>query len=119
MSNIELLDFCDTWLQAWTGNQADKLLSYYHDDIYYVDPGYPQGLRGKKDLKVYLNRLLAKYPHWIWSREEMFITEKGFNLKWKVKLFNGNEIYGMDLVELEVCKIIRNEVYFDRSLLFS
>jgi len=53
---------------------------------------------------------------------EVYPTEKGFILKWRATIpIKSEEIieHGMDLLELEGDKIIRNEVYFDRTELIS
>ena len=53
---------------------------------------------------------------------EVYPTEKGFIIKWKATIpVKSEEIieYGMDILELEEDKIIRNEVYFDRTMLIS
>jgi len=53
---------------------------------------------------------------------EAYPTEKGFVLKWRAIIpVKSEEIveYGMDILELEGDKIIRNEVYFDRTELIS
>ena len=107
---IILENFCDLWLKSWTGNQPEKLLSYYHEEIIYKDPGIPQTIKGKEDLKAYFQKLLAIYPEWIWQRKELFPLKEGFTLIWTV-----GEIEGMDLVILNDNKIIRNEVFFDLS----
>jgi len=37
-------------LPAWTGNEPEKLASYYSDDCLYLDPEIPDGLNGKNEL---------------------------------------------------------------------
>jgi hypothetical protein len=103
-------EFCDLWLAAWTGNRPDKLLNFYHENIVYKDPGVPEPIEGKEKLKIYFQKLLAKYPDWVWKRKELFPIKGGFTLIWKLE-----NLEGMDLVILKDDKIIRNEVYFDLS----
>lgn len=105
-----LLNFCDNWLQSWTGNHPEDLLNFYHDEVIYKDPGIPNPILGKEPLKKYFIKLLAKYPNWVWKRKEIFIIKDGFVLIWTM----GN-LEGMDLVILKGNKIIRNEVFFDLS----
>ena len=65
---------------------------------------------------------MAANPKWIWRMTEAYPTEKGFVLKWKATIpVKSEEIikYGMDIIELEGYRIIRNEVYFDRTELIS
>ncbi len=112
-------EFCQAWLNSWSGNQPDKLLDFYTEDVFYSDPANPSGLKGKDGLKKYFEKLLAKNPDWKWNAEEIMPTEKGFTLKWKAVVPVTDKeitIYGLDIVELAGDKICRNEVYFDRTL---
>lgn len=113
-------EFCQRWLPAWTGNRLDLLMSFYADDAFYSDPSVPQGLKGKEKLQPYLKKLISIYPEWKYEDVEIFPTEKGFTLKWKLSIPVKNEKfvdYGLDIVELSNDKIIRNEVYFDTARL--
>jgi hypothetical protein len=109
-------DFCERWLPAWTGNRPEHLISFYSDDAFYSDPFIPQGLKGKDKILEYLRKFISFYPDWKYEHVEIFPTENGFTLKWKVSLPINNETvvdYGVDIVEISNGKIIRNEVYFD------
>ena len=113
-----ILEFCRRWLPAWTGNDPEQLLQFYADNVTYVDPAHPEGLKGQEQLKPYLEKLLAANPNWVWEVVEVFPTRHGFTLKWRATIPVGKKHlveYGMDIVELENGKITRNEVYFDRS----
>jgi hypothetical protein len=118
----DIVTFCQNWLTSWTGNNPEKLISFYSKTAYYQDPANPKGLKGQGKLFPYFKKLLAANPKWIWRMTEIYPTEKGFILKWKTTIpVNSKEIieYGMDIVELEVDKIVRNEVYFDRTELLN
>jgi len=120
MKNI--ITFCQNWLTSWTGNNPEKLISFYSKTAYYQDPANPKGLKGHEEIFPYFKKLLAGNPKWIWQMTEAYPTEKGFILKWKATIpVKSEEIteYGMDIVELKGDKIIRNEVYFDRTELIS
>ena len=117
MNDKELENYCISWLKDWTGNKADKLINWYHDDAYYQDPAFPKGLKGHTQIFPYFKKLLELNPRWEWSLDEIYDTSKGFVLKWKAIIPIKDKIlteYGMDIVELKDGKIIRNEVYFDR-----
>ncbi len=108
--------FCDEWLKAWTGNDAQKLLKFYAENCYYQDPHVKEGLRGHAQLSPYLTKLLSRNPEWVWRRDELMPTEKGFTLKWRATIpFQTKtlNLVGLDIVELDQNKITRNEVYFD------
>lgn len=114
---MNLNDFICEWLQAWTGNRPDVLLTYYGYDAFYSDPARSDGLVGQEALKTYFTKLLAHNPGWVWQAEEIIPTEKGCTLKWKAQIPAGGktiELFGLDIIEIHEGKITRNEVYFDR-----
>ena len=112
MKQSEALEFCKSWLAAWTGNQPNTLIQYYADDTYYQDPAKPEGIHGKENLLHYFHKLLPKYPDWVWSPVEIFPSELGFILKWEARI-KSKVFTGLDIVEINDNKITRNEVYFD------
>lgn len=98
------------WKQTWKAN------SLLFRRCFYLDPNTKSGLTGHENILPYFTKLLKNNPNWKWTYEEIIPTEKGFILKWKAVIPVGkNEIieYGLDIVEIENDKIIRNEVYFD------
>ena len=122
MEMKDIVTFCQNWLTSWTGNNPEKLISFYSKTAYYQDPANPKGLKGHDKLLPYFKKLLAANPKWIWQMTEAYPTEKGFILKWRTTIpVKSEEIteYGIDILELEDNKIIRNEVYFDRTELIS
>ena len=109
--------FADEWLDAWTGNKPDALLAYYTADAYYIDPAYPDGLRGHGQIAPYFRKLLSRNPDWRWEAVEIFTTANGFILKWRAIIPVRDTqltLHGLDIVEMEGERISRNEVYFDR-----
>ncbi len=120
MKKEELLDYCTTWLSAWTGNDPDKLLEFYADDALYVDPVNQDGLKGKDAIREYFVKLLDMYRDWEWRPIEIFPIENGMVVKWECDIPVGSRVLhetGVDIVELRGDKITRNEVYFDRTRL--
>lgn len=119
MTQTELETFCDQWLQAWTGNQPEKLLAYYHKDVLYRDPYLKTGAKGHEQLLLYFGKLLGANPNWTWTRDELWPVDGGFAMNWvaEIPLKDGSILHetGMDIVLLQDGKIIRNGVYFDRS----
>jgi SnoaL-like domain len=114
------MDFCNRWLPAWSGNRPDVLISFYAKDAFYSDPFLPQGLKGSDKILAYFKKFISFYPDWKYNAVEIFPTEKGFTLKWKVTLPVKNDTivaYGLDIVETANDKIKRNEVYFDTASL--
>lgn len=122
MKKDELMEFCTNWLAAWTGNNPDALLKYYHEEALYIDPANRNGLKGQKEISRYFERLLAVYQDWTWKPIEVFPIETGAILKWECTIPVGQETIhevGLDIVEIEGEKITRNEVYFDRTKLLA
>ena len=113
-----LSDFCTNWLNSWTGNQPQNLLTFYAEDAFYSDPAIRQGLTCHQQLLPYFTKLLKYNPNWKWKALEIIETTKGFTLKWEATIPIGDTHLteqGLDIVELQNGKITRNEVYFDRS----
>lgn len=121
LSPIEAKRFADRWLPAWTGNRPEFLVDFYADDVFYLDPAIPAGIKGKPALLAHFRKLLAYNPEWVWTQVEAIPLQDGFLNKWMAKIPVGAamlEIFGVCSVQLDVAgKIYRNEVYFDRSRL--
>jgi steroid delta-isomerase-like uncharacterized protein len=114
----KLQTFCNNWLNAWTGNKPEELLSFYTADAFYSDPACRNGLQGHEALRAYFSKLLRYNPAWKWKPLEIIATGKGFTLKWEASIPAGDKTIveqGLDIVELTDGKISRNEVYFDRT----
>ena len=113
-------DWCARWLPLWTGNQPEALIECYGDGAFYRDPARPDGIRGKDELLAYFRRLLARFPTWAWTAEEVLPIAGGFVLKWKAVIPVGSSNIvetGLDIVRCNGEVIVHNEVYFDRSSL--
>ena len=111
--------FFSEWLSSWTGNDPEKLCNYYHEDIFYSDPAFPQGLKGKESLRKYLVKLLAKNPDWKWELIEFHQSNELYFVKWKATFPQNGTVTGLDIVGFTNGKISRNEVYFDPSILLN
>lgn len=115
MKNEELKQFIQDWLEAWS-NSPEELLNYYHPNAVYSDPSLKEPLTDKDQLSSYFSALLRKFKGWKWELVELFGNAPIVTLKWKATFLIDGKIVikiGMDIVELEDGKIIRNEVYFD------
>lgn len=109
--------FRSQWLPAWTGGDADRLLSFYTDDAFYRDPAIPDGLEGKEALRGYFARLLARYPDWRWTHRNSLAVPDGFLNYWEARLTGAADSpswQGVCVVQLRDRRIFRNEVFFDR-----
>ena len=119
MTKDEAREFASRWLPAWTGNDPEKLASFYSEDALYLDPSIPGGVRGKEKLLAYFKKLLAANPKWVWTQIEAIPMEGGFLNKWHAKIPVGEKTHktvGVCFVQFnEKGLICRNEVYFDRT----
>ena len=122
LSGEEAREFAGRWLPAWTGNDPERLVSFYTDDVFYCDPAIPQGVEGRAALLEYFRRLLGHYPDWEWTNVRAIPLEDGFLNVWhaRVPVDGGDiEFEGVCTVQLRDGLIRRNEVYFDRSALLA
>jgi len=114
--------FASRWLPAWTGNNPGKLAAFYSEDAFYLDPGIPDGVKGKEKLLAYFRKLLGQNPEWVWTQVEGIPMEDGFLNKWHAVIPVGGkklEFVGVCFVQFDDKGLIRrNEVYFDRTHLF-
>jgi hypothetical protein len=121
MTREQARDFAALWLPAWTGNEPERLADFYSSDVFYLDPGIPDGVKGKANLISYFQRLLAQNPDWVWTQLEGIPMEGGFLNKWHASIPVGPktiECVGVCFVQFDdQGKIRRNEVYFDRTAL--
>lgn len=119
MTQEEAREFTDRWLPSWTGNRPDKLSSFYADDAFFLDPGRPQGIRGKEQLIAYFTKVSSNNPTWIWSLVEAIPIEDGFLGKLSASIPVGEKIVecvGLCFLQFnDAGKIKRNEIYFDRT----
>jgi hypothetical protein len=115
-------EFAGRWLPAWTGNDPERLASFYTDDAVYVDPAVPAGVEGKEALVAYFSRLLQRYPDWVWTNVRAIPLEDGFLNVWHARVPTADgeiEFEGVCTVQLRDGLIRRNEVYFDRTPLLA
>jgi len=122
MTAQQAREFADRWLPAWTGNNPEKLVAFYSEDAFYLDPAIPDGVKGKKKILAYFKKLLAQNPEWVWTQIEGIPMKDGFLNKWHALIPVGKkklDFVGACLVQMDDNGLIRrNEVYFDRTNLF-
>jgi hypothetical protein len=118
MNSEQARAFAERWLPAWTGNQPERLVSFYTDDVFYSDPAIPAGVRGRPALLAYFTQLLARNPEWIWVHRGSIPIRDGFLNQWHASIPVGERVIeatGVCTVQLRNDLIYSNEVHFDRS----
>jgi SnoaL-like domain len=122
LTREEAISFAGQWLPAWTGNDPERLASFYTEDAFYSDPAVPAGIRGKPALLRYFSALLDRFPDWEWSNVDAIPLEGGFLNVWRAWIPIGSNplvCEGVCTVQLRDGLIERNRVYFDRSELLA
>ncbi len=110
--------FAEEWLPAWTGNDPERLVSFYTDDAFYSDPGIPAGVRGRSALLAYFTKLLANNPAWVWRHQGSIPIQDGFLNLWSATIPVAERVVeceGVCTVQLRDGRIYANRVFFDRS----
>jgi ketosteroid isomerase-like protein len=123
VNNIELSSFINNWLEAWTLQDIEKLLLFYSEDMKYIDPNTRGILENREAFRLYAGKLFAAWPRMTWLAKNIFAHAdgNGCTVTWRAEITKPDgqvlKLDGMDMVLISGDNIIRNEVYFDRSLL--
>jgi hypothetical protein len=120
LNAAEARAFAERWLPAWTGNDPERLVAFYTDDVFYSDPAVPAGVRGREALLVYFRKLLARNPTWVWTHRGSIPMLDGFVNLWHASIPVGTgvvEVDGLCTVQLRGERIYANRVFFDRTAL--
>lgn len=92
LSEAEAVEFAAKWLPAWTGNDPERLASFYTEDAFYSDPAIPEGVRGREALLEYFRVLLAHNPDWVWTNTGATPMEGGFLNHWHAEVPVGESV---------------------------
>ena len=115
---VDLNDFNQRWLEAWSLKDVDGVASFYTADTRYVDAQVPQGLAGREALKDYLAGLFGATPMMTYVPEALWEIDGGFCGRWicTIEGLEGEQwLRGFDLCLLgEKGLIAHNEVYTHR-----
>lgn len=122
LTEAEGREFASRWLPAWTGNDPERLASFYTEDAFYSDAQVPDGVRGREALTEYFRVLLGRFPDWEWTNTRVVPLEDGFLNYWHATIPTAGqtlELDGVCTVQLRDGLIACNEVFFDRSPLLA
>lgn len=118
---IEAAAFAKRWLPAWSGNDPDRLIGFYSEDVYYRDPMVAGGILGRVRLAEHFKTLLARNPDWEWHHIHAVPLHNGFLGYWLMQFPDQPHLqpmYGISVVKLKDGLIYRNEIYFDRTAFY-
>lgn len=108
----DLAAFNDDWLDAWSEKDVRRLLGFYADDVLYIDPQVPHGVRGHDDLGGYLSGLFAATPPMRYKAEIIWPGASGYFGRWYCDIEGTTrQLRGFDVVTLRGGRIMFNEVY--------
>ena len=111
---VDIVQYNDAWLKAWTDKDVEALGRFYAADCAYRDAAVPGGLTGRDALRAYLTAMFAKTPAMVYAAEETWPIPGGFCARWYCALGeNGalGRLRGFDMVLLRGDEIVFNEVY--------
>lgn len=113
--SLDLADFNARWLKAWSDKDVERLVGFYAEDCFYLDPGVPKGIKGHAALRQYLTTLFGTLPATRYDPEEIWPTANGYCGRWYCVLGDDPKaapaMRGFDLVVMKGDKIALNEVY--------
>jgi len=106
------------WLAAWNRSNPVDVSSFYHDELEYRDPTVPGGIFLKAKLIIYLKMLFRKWPEQEWKDSNIMPHKENglFSATYSFRIGNGKKSVqgvGMDLIEFNGEKIVRNYVYLN------
>jgi hypothetical protein len=123
MDRASAAAFAARWLPAWTGNDPERLASFYSADCVYTDASTPAGVRGRPALRAYFTKLLARNPSWVWTQADATPMDGGFVNHFRADIPVADRVLsvtGVCLVWVDADGLIaRNDVFFDRSELLA
>ncbi len=106
-------------MDAWNDHDPEKLLTFYHEDIFYRDPVASKGVQGKEKFEEYLKHFLRDTEKWEWKFTQYYKTKDDrYFVKWKAIVHLQDEVVveeGVDIIEFYDQRIVLHEMYFDRS----
>ena len=88
---VKAWQFAHAWLEAWNNHDLTAILTHYHEDIIFCSPvvekvlGDPQGVvTGKKNLKNYFDKQLAKFSDLHFQLLDVFTSPQTIVLYYKI-----------------------------------
>ncbi len=113
--SIDIVQFNDDWLAAWSALDADRVAAFYAEDARYFDQQLADGIKGRAALLEYLRPMFAAVPSMRYESDAVWPIEGGFCGRWYCTIDLGDgkpqRMRGFDLALLQGDEIVHNEVY--------
>jgi steroid delta-isomerase-like uncharacterized protein len=115
------------WNEAWNAHEVEKVLSYFTDDIVFKDLGGERVMRGKAQMRTWINETLSAFPDFRTDVKSLFVSGKWAGSEWvasgtlKGRLHHlkptgrSYSVRGASIIELSNGKIKRNVDYYDSA----
>jgi uncharacterized protein (TIGR02246 family) len=116
-----IVDVIERLTRCWDARDLDGVLNYYTDDVDYLEPGAGVVLKGKDDLRAYLQKYFEAWDS-RWSIREChrLAGQDAAVAFWDMEVWRpGSDkrimTRGMDLLKVRGNQVSHDEVYFDRT----
>lgn len=111
---MDIVDFNNRWLAAWTARDPHAIVSFYDDNLVYYDGTVPNGLEGKAAFLTYVEQFCESGPQISFRADQVWRIEGGFSGRWLglMKTPQGTtRLRGFDLCLVRNGLITHNELY--------
>ena len=125
LSRTDIADLWEDWNKAWNTHDLDRVLAFFHDEIYFENwtGGYA---KGKKKLREGWLDWFLNHGDFVFIQEDMFFDEKDQKLlyQWCLKWPSFEKGYtgkqekrrGIDVIHFKDGKIITKLTYSKTTL---
>ena len=104
------------YFEAWSANDADKLMTYFGENILYEDVMTGESSTGHEKVLVFVQKFLADNPGVKLTPNNIAITNSDATTEWTMSAGAGDEAWsvrGVSIMEHNNGKIIRVTDYWD------
>ena len=115
------------WNQSWNAHEVESILSYFTDDIVFEDLGGARVIRGKAQMRTWVNETLSAFPDFRTDLKSLFVSGRWAGSEWvasgtlKGRLHHleptgrSYSVRGASIMELRDGKIKRNTDFYDSA----
>ena len=112
---------------AWSQRDVDKILSYYTDDCVYEDVALGRVMRGREEIRTFIEELFRAVPDFRIEHREALVSGEGGAAEWVISGTHTSDLPGLpatgrrfsirgaSVLELQDGKIRRISDYWDTA----